>query len=93
MTILIPRYPNLGKKIKSLFDEIKFAQRSKNKKPEIHLVDSLGELGNFYQLADLSKRISDILSNQYRAESLTEAGSKMIINSENIAAKIIDKIT
>lgn len=56
LTILIPRHPNRAAEIKLLFSETKFAQRSKKQKltdsTEIYLADTLGELGNFYRLAD-----------------------------------------
>lgn len=153
LTILIPRHPNRAEEVKSLFGEMKFAQRSKNQTlapaTEIYLVDTLGELGNFYQLTnftflggsllpigghnpfeplslscavitgphvfnfheiydhlkeqnacvfvnaaeDLTKKVTDFLSNQDKAKALAELGSRTILNSENIAAKIIKKIT
>jgi 3-deoxy-D-manno-octulosonic-acid transferase len=152
LTILIPRHPNRAAEIKLLFGETKFAQRSKKQKltdsTEIYLADTLGELGNFYQLADfvflggsllpigghnpfepiklncavitgphvfnfaevyehlksqnacifvnsaddLTKRVGDILSNPYHAKSLAEKGLNSTIQSENIAAKIINQI-
>ena len=58
MTILIPRHPNRADEIKTLFGNIKFAQRSKNQNleptTEIYLVDSLGELGTFYKLTNFT---------------------------------------
>ena len=58
LTILIPRHPNRNEEVKSLFGEIKSAQRSKNEpildSSEIYLADTLGELGTFYNLANFT---------------------------------------
>jgi len=58
LTILIPRHPNRADEIKALFGEIKIAQRSKNENiensTEVYMADTLGELGNFYHLADFT---------------------------------------
>lgn len=152
LTILIPRHPNRCEEIKSLFDGIKFAQRSKNQKitdtTEIYLADTLGELGNFYQLADfvflggsllpigghnpfepikskcavisgphvfnfqeiyehlkahkacvfvnaaedLTRRIADFLSDPNKPKALAALGLETILESENIAEKIVKQI-
>jgi len=58
LTILILRHPNRADEVKSLLNGINFAQRSKNenvaKATELYLVDTLGELGIFYRLAEFA---------------------------------------
>ncbi len=58
LTIIIPRHPNRSQEICNLLKNYKFAKRSNNDKihqdKEIYLVDSLGELGLFYKLADFA---------------------------------------
>jgi 3-deoxy-D-manno-octulosonic-acid transferase len=58
LTILIPRHPNRAEEVKTLLNGINFVQRSKNEiitdSTELYLVDSLGELGIFYSLADFA---------------------------------------
>lgn len=58
LTIIIPRHPNRSSEISKLLINYRFAKRSNNDKitedKEIYLVDSLGELGLFYKLADFA---------------------------------------
>ena len=58
LTIIVPRHPNRAEEIIDLFGDIKFAQKSKNQNiensVEIYLADSLGELGDFYSLAQFA---------------------------------------
>lgn len=58
LTIIVLRHPNRANKVCELFKNINFSQRSKNQNifesTEIYLVDSLGELGTFYSLANFA---------------------------------------
>lgn len=58
LTILVLRHPNRADEVKPLFNSQKFAQRSRSENIEndtqIYLVDTLGELGLFYSLANFA---------------------------------------
>ncbi|MBP7709638.1 MAG: 3-deoxy-D-manno-octulosonic acid transferase [Rickettsiales bacterium] len=58
LTILALRHPNRADEVKPLFGSMHFAQRSRGEKIEndtqIYLVDTLGELGLFYRLANFA---------------------------------------
>ena len=58
LTIVVLRHPNRNAEVEKILQNIKFSQRSKNQKitkdTEIYLVDTIGELESFYQLADFS---------------------------------------
>lgn len=58
LTIIALRHPARSKKVIELFASQKFAIRSFNEKieneHEFYLVDSFGELGNFYKIADFA---------------------------------------
>lgn len=58
LTIIALRHPARSKKVIELFTSQKFAIRSLNEKiendHEFYLVDSFGELGNFYKIADFA---------------------------------------
>jgi 3-deoxy-D-manno-octulosonic-acid transferase len=58
LLILILRHPNRATEVKNLLKNFKFSQRSVgekiNESCEIYLVDTLGELGIFYALADFA---------------------------------------
>ncbi len=58
LTIIVPRHPNRSSEISKLLTGFRFAIRSKNQKidinKDIYLVDSIGELGLFYKLADFA---------------------------------------
>lgn len=58
LTILVLRHPSRSIEVVELMSDKNFSTRSKNEKieakTEIYLVDSLGELGLFYRLADFA---------------------------------------
>ncbi len=58
LTILIPRHPVRSTEILPLMQDLKIAQRSQNQaiqaQSEIYFVDTLGEMGLFYKLADFA---------------------------------------
>ncbi len=59
LTIIVPRHPNRINDIKNLIpNNLNFALRSKNQKitqnVELYIADTLGELGLFYKLCDIS---------------------------------------
>ncbi len=58
LTILVLRHPNRADEVKPLFGSMRFAQRSRGenieKHTQIYLVDTLGELGLFYRLANFA---------------------------------------
>lgn len=58
LTIIILRHPSRADEVKNLLDGKNFVQRSQNQDivdaTEIYLVDSLGELGIFYSLANFA---------------------------------------
>lgn len=58
LSIIVLRHPNRANEVSELLQNLNFSQRSKNQNisnaTEIYLVDSLGELGIFYSLANFA---------------------------------------
>lgn len=58
LTVLVPRHPVRGDEIKELMTDVNFSQRSQNQEitdnTELYFADTLGELGTFYRLCDIS---------------------------------------
>lgn len=69
LTILIPRHPIRGDKIKQLVRDAKLssAQRSKDEKPtaktDIYIGDTLGELGNFFSISPITLVAGSLIPN------------------------------